>query len=155
MKIRLITVGKLKESFWKEAVQEYIKRLQAYAKIEIEEVEDERIEKSLSNEQIKEKEGERILSKIKPHDFVVLLDLKGAKTYDSVQFSNVLQQWIGKSYLTFVIGGSLGLGENIRARGDERWSLSPLTFPHGLTRILVLEQIYRAFKIAHHETYHK
>lgn len=160
MKIKLITVGKIKESFFQEAIKEYAKRLKAYCDLEFVEVNDEPITKnsnpSLDN-MIKEKEGERILSKIKDNEHVILLDFKNSKEYDSIEFAKHLDTLMtnGKSSLTFVIGGSLGLGENIRNRSNERLLLSKMTFTHQMTKIIVLEQIYRAFKILNNETYHK
>ena len=160
MKIKLITVGKIKETFFQEAIKEYTKRLKVYCDLELVEVSDETITKnsnpSLDN-MIKEKEGERILSKIKDNEYVVLLDFKNSKEYDSIEFAKHLDILMtnGKSSLTFVIGGSLGLGENIRNRSNERILLSKMTFTHQMTKIIVLEQIYRAFKILNNETYHK
>lgn len=160
MKIKLITVGKIKETFFQEAIKEYTKRLKAYCDLELVEVSDETIAKnsnpSLDN-MIKEKEGERILSKIKDNEYVVLLDFKNSKEYDSIEFAKHLDILMtnGKSSLTFVIGGSLGLGENIRNRSNERMLLSKMTFTHQMTKVIVLEQIYRAFKILNNETYHK
>ncbi|MCH5180559.1 MAG: 23S rRNA (pseudouridine(1915)-N(3))-methyltransferase RlmH [Erysipelotrichales bacterium] len=160
MKIKLITVGKIKESFFVEAINEYIKRLKPYCCLEIFEVSDETIAKNSNDSldaMVKEKEGEKILSKIKENEYVILLDFKESKEYDSLDFAKHLDMLMtnGKSSLTFVIGGSLGLGENVRKRGNERLLLSKMTFTHQMTRIILLEQIYRAFKILNNETYHK
>lgn len=160
MKIKLITVGKIKESFFIEAIKEYTKRLKAYCELELIEVNDETIAKN-SNASldaiVKEKEGERILSKIKDNEYVILLDFKDSKEYDSLGFAKHIENLMinGKSSLTFIIGGSLGLGENIRKRGNERILLSKMTFTHQMTKIIILEQIYRAFKILNNEIYHK
>lgn len=160
MKIKIVAVGKIKEQYFKSAISEYKKRLSAYTNIEIIEVSDEPIPKNSNatlDQQIKEKEGNKILSFIKDSEYVILLDLHNANEYDSIQFANHLDKLFtnGKSTITFVIGGSLGLGENIRQRANERIVLSKFTFTHQMVRILVLEQIYRAFKINNHETYHK
>lgn len=160
MKIKIVAVGKIKENFFVLAINEYVKRLKAYCELEIVEVNDEAIAKdsnpSLDNK-VKEKEGERILSKIKDNEYVILLDFLNSKEYDSISFAKHLDEMMlrGNSNLTFVIGGSLGLGDNIRKRGNERLLLSKMTFTHQMTRIILLEQIYRAFKIMHNETYHK
>ena len=153
MKIKIVAVGKIKEQYFKSAISEYEKRLSAYTNIEIIEVPDEPIAKNSNatlDQQIKEKEGSKMLS-------TILLDLHKANEYDSISFANHLDKLFtnGKSTITFVIGGSLGLGENIRQRANERIILSKFTFTHQMVRILVLEQIYRAFKINNHETYHK
>lgn len=160
MKIKLVTVGKIKENYFTLAINEYIKRLQSYCTLEIIQVDDEAILKNSNatlDSKIKEKEGEKILSKIKENEYVVLLDLKDSKEYKSEEFALHLQELMtrGNSAITFVIGGSLGLGENIRKRGNERILLSKMTFTHQMVRIIVLEQIYRAFKILNNETYHK
>ncbi|MCH5171418.1 MAG: 23S rRNA (pseudouridine(1915)-N(3))-methyltransferase RlmH [Erysipelotrichales bacterium] len=160
MKIKLMTIGKIKETFYQDAIKEYAKRLKAYCELEFVEVNDEAISKnsnaSLDN-MIKEKEGERLLSKIKDNEYVILLDFKDSKEYDSVEFAKHLDTLMtnGKSSITFVIGGSLGLGENIRKRGNEKILLSKMTFTHQMTKVIILEQIYRAFKILNNETYHK
>lgn len=159
MKIRILCVGKIKERFFEDAIKEYCKRLSAYTNIEIVAVSDEKTPDKASdklNEQIKEKEGERLLAKIKPNDFVILLDLKG-KMLTSEAMAEELSQYMvsGKSDFTFIIGGSLGVSEAIKQRVDVKWSFSKLTFPHQLMRVILLEQIYRAFKIIHHEPYHK
>lgn len=156
--IRIIAVGKIKEKGMNLMIQEYVKRLQAFSKLEIIEVSDEATTATSSamEAQIKEKEGERILAKIKDQEYVILLDLWG-KMYDSVTFSKHLDQLqtYGHSNLTFVIAGSLGPGENVYKRVNERWKLSDLTFTHQMTRILVLEQIYRSYMIRNNSPYHK
>ena len=159
MNIRLLCVGHLKERYWKEAEDEYLKRIGGFARISVIEVDDlPAKEKSSSKEeaQIKEKEGERLLAKIKPGEYVCLLDL-GKEEPTSPEFAAKMQNMLvrGGASLTFVIGGSLGLGENIKNRCNSALSLSKLTFPHQLARILLLEQIYRNFKILSGEPYHK
>lgn len=159
MKIRLLVVGHLKEQYWKDAQNEYIKRLQPYAKVELEEVDDLPSNKNASEaemEEVKTKENAKILAKIKPNEFVVLLDL-GKEQHDSVQLSKDLDKWMrdGGSNVTFVIGGSLGLTDEMRRRGNATLTLSKLTFTHQMVRVILLEQIYRSFKILHNEPYHK
>ena len=159
MKIKIICVGKLKEKYLDEGVKEYLKRLSAYADVEIIEVADERIPEnpSLAEEMIvKAKEGRRILDKVKQDDYMILLDVSG-KQLDSIQFAERIEDCMinGKSTIDFVIGGSLGHGEDVLTRANERISFSSMTFPHQLMRLILAEQIYRAFKIIRHETYHK
>lgn len=159
MKIRLLCVGKLKEQYWKAAEAEYLKRLSPYALVSVEEVDDlpAKENASLAQEsEVKEKEGEKLLSHIKPGEYVCLMDLS-QKEPTSIEFAGDVMSMLerGGSSLVFVIGGSLGLGENIRRRGNASISLSKLTFTHQMTRIILLEQIYRGFKIRSHEPYHK
>jgi len=157
--IRFIACGRMKEKWMQEGAQEYLKRIQAYDKIEMIEVADEKAPESNSvaeNEQVKKKEGERLLSRIKEDEYVILLDLAG-KEMDSVQLAEKIQTLYtsSRSKIAFVIGGSLGVSNELIARADQRWCLSKNTFPHQLCRIIVLEQIYRGFRILHHEPYHK
>ena len=156
--IKIVAVGKIKEKGMNLLIQEYVKRLQAFTKIEVIEVSDEATSATSAamEQQIKEKEGERILAKIKDSEYVILLDLWG-KMYDSVTFSKHIEQLqtYGNSNLTFVIAGSLGPGENVYQRVNERWKLSDLTFTHQMTRVLILEQIYRAYMIRNNSPYHK
>lgn len=159
MKIKLICVGKLKEKYLTEGMKEYMKRLSAYADIEVIEVSDEKIpdKASLAEEiLVKAKEGRKILDKVKQDDYMILLDV-GSKQLDSVAFSKHIEQCMinGKSTIDFVIGGSLGHGEEVLERADKKLSFSPMTFPHQLMRLILIEQIYRAFKIMKNETYHK
>ena len=159
MKIRLLVVGHLKETYWKEAQNEYLKRLTPYAKVDIEEVDDlpsSKDDSPAEMEEVKNKENAKLLSKIIPHDFVVLLDL-GKEQPDSVELSSRLEKWMrdGGSSITFVIGGSLGLSAEMRKRGNATLTLSKLTFTHQMTRVILLEQIYRSFKILRNEPYHK
>lgn len=159
MKIRLLVVGHLKEQYWKDAQNEYIKRLQPYAKVELEEIDDLPSNKNASEaemEEVKNKENAKLFSKLKPNEFVVLLDL-GKEQHDSVQLSKDLDKWMrdGGSNITFIIGGSLGLTDEMRKRGNATLTLSKLTFTHQMVRVILLEQIYRSFKILHNEPYHK
>lgn len=159
MKIKLICVGKLKEKYLDDGIKEYLKRISAYSDIEVIEVADERIpdNPSLSEETIvKSKEGRRILDKVKQDDYMILLDVQG-KELDSIQFAERIEDCMinGKSTIDFVIGGSLGHGEDVLTRANARISFSQMTFPHQLMRLILVEQIYRAFKIIRHETYHK
>ena len=159
MKIKLICVGKLKEKYLDDGIKEYLKRISAYSDIEVIEVADERIPEnpSLAEETIvKSKEGIRILDKVKQDDYMILLDVQG-KELDSIQFAERIEDCMinGKSTIDFVIGGSLGHGEDVLTRANARISFSQMTFPHQLMRLILVEQIYRAFKIIRHETYHK
>lgn len=159
MKITVISVGKIKEKFYRQAIEEYAKRLSRYCKLEILEVPDEKTPDGASEaleQQIKEKEGERILSKIKDGSYVITLEING-KMLDSVELSEKMNSCMicGDSHLTFVIGGSLGLSEEVSNRSDFKLSFSKMTFPHQLMRVILLEQIYRGFRIMHGEPYHK
>lgn len=159
MKIKVICIGSLKESYWREAEKEYIKRITPYCQVSIEEYPDLPTPDGASpaiEEGIKTKEAEKILSKLKPNDFVCTLDLNKNQP-DSVELSSQIENMMrrGGSSITFIIGGSLGLSESLRARANASLSLSKLTFTHQMTRIILLEQIYRSFKILNHEPYHK
>lgn len=157
--IRLIAIGKLKEKATQSLVEEYAKRIRLYSKLELIEVSDQKIPQnaSLKEEQmVMLKEGREVLSKIKDDEYVVLLDLHGSEI-TSEEFSKTLDKLFvsGKSTITFVIGGSLGVSEELVARSNFRLKLSNMTFPHQLVRILLVEQIYRAFTISKGITYHK
>ena len=157
--IRLIVVGKMKEKAMVSLVAEYQKRIGAFIKVEIVEVSDEMAPQSYSiqeMERVKEKEGQRILAKLKDQEFVILLDLAG-KMMTSEKLAEQIHhvQTYQTSTIAFVIGGSLGLSEEVIQRANLRWKLSDLTFPHQLVRVLVMEQVYRAFTILHHLPYHK
>jgi len=159
LKITIIAVGKIKESYLKEGINEYIKRLRRFCNIDIIEVADQQAPESLSpaqEEQVRETEGESILKKIKPGSTVIALDVRGI-SLDSVEFADKINNYAisGNSHITFIIGGSLGLHNNVLKAANERLSLSRMTFPHQLTRLILLEQIYRAFKIINGEPYHK
>lgn len=156
--ITLLCIGKNKEKALCQLENEYVKRIQPFSKLQVIEVKDEsnvHMERDKEAELIKEKEGKRVLEKIRPQDFVILLDLHG-KMPDSISFSNQLESWFMKSSdLVFVIAGSLGPSSDLVKRADYGWKLSDLTFTHLMTRILVLEQIYRAFMIQNGRSYHK
>lgn len=159
MKIKVICVGKLKEKYLVDGIKEYVKRISGYADIEIIEVSDEKIPEraSLAEETIvKAKEGRRILDKVKQDDYMILLDVQ-SQQFDSVGFSKEIEKCMinGKSTIDFVIGGSLGHGQEVLDRANMKMSFSPMTFPHQLMRLILVEQIYRAFKIMRNETYHK
>ncbi len=158
MNITLICVGKIKESFYKDAVSEYSKRLSAYCTFKIVEVEDE-ADRGLNGsliEQAKANEAGRILKALKPGMYVVTLEIKGKKT-DSEGFSGMLSDMFvqGKSDIAFIIGGSNGLDASVSDRSDLKLSFSDMTFPHQLMRVILTEQLYRAFKIMRGEPYHK
>ena len=159
MKIKIACVGKVKDSFYREAVAEYQKRLSRFCALEIAEVADEKAPETLSpaeEAQVMEREGEKLLARILPGEFVVCLTIDG-KSFSSDQFANTLQATFDRSVscITFVIGGSLGLSPAVTSRADLKLSVSDMTLPHGLCRVVLLEQIYRAFKINSHEPYHK
>jgi len=159
LKITIIAVGKIKESFIKKGIDEYVKRLRRFCNIDIIEVGDEQAPESLSpaqEDKVKETEGERILKKVKPGSKVIALDVRGI-SLDSVEFADKINSYAisGNSHITFIIGGSLGLHKRVLDAANEKLSLSRMTFPHQLTRLILLEQIYRAFKIINGETYHK
>ncbi len=156
--INLVVVGKIKESFHREEISELVKRLSKYCKVSTKEVtpvvykdESSQIIKMILN-----KEGESLLKLIKDDAYVFLLDLHG-KEISSEEFTFKLDNLIGsgKNNITFVIGGSYGLSDKVRERSNFAIKLSPMTFTHQMTRIIILEQIYRSFKIINHETYHK
>ena len=155
--IKLVCVGKLKEKALDSLEKEYVKRLSSFFTLRIHEVKDEpeRRQSGGDTERIMEVEGERVLSLIKPDDFVVLLDLHG-KMIDSLQFARLNHQWLQQAKdVVFVIAGSYGPSPALKSRANYAWKLSDLTFPHTLCRILVLEQIYRGFMIESNRTYHK
>jgi 23S rRNA (pseudouridine1915-N3)-methyltransferase len=159
MKIKVITVGKLKEKYLKDGIAEYSKRITKFSKIEMIEVPDEKAPDQLSDaqvEQVKNKEGERILSKIKDNEFLITLEIKG-KMITSEELAKQISTWQvnGKSTLVFVIGGSNGLSKAVLDRSNYALSFSKMTFPHQLMKLVMLEQIYRAFKINNNESYHK
>lgn len=159
MQYTILCVGKIKEKFFSQAVAEYTKRLSRHVRVEITEVADEKTPDGASGtmeDMIRKKEGDRLLAKIKDSMYVIALDLQG-KEFDSVSFAGHLGECMlqGKSHLVFVIGGSLGLHPSVLERCDERISFSKFTFPHQLMRVILLEQIYRANRILHHEPYHK
>jgi len=157
--ISIITVGKLKEKYLKMGIDEYLKRLSAYAKVEVIEVADEKAPEELSETemlQVKQKEGERILGKISQDTYVIALAIQG-KMQSSEELANTLDKLAtyGKSKIAFVIGGSLGLSDEVLKRANEHLSFSKMTFPHQLMKLILVEQIYRAFRINRGEPYHK
>lgn len=159
MKIEVISVGKIKESYLLDGIKEYAKRLSKYAQIIETTLQDEAIKDKDSealNEQIKVVEGEKILKAISPKSYVIALDLKG-NMLSSEELAEKIDDVIskGNGHIVFVIGGSLGLSKNVLARADYRLCFSKMTFPHKLMKLILLEQVYRAFKINNHETYHK
>lgn len=159
MKIRIITVGKVKESFFRDAIKEYSKRLSRFCNLEIIEVVDEMTPEKASDtetEKILKKEGERILAKIKDTDFVITLEIEGKKLSSEALAKKIDSLGIsGISTIDFIIGGSLGLSGDIKRLSDFSISFSDMTFPHQLMRVILLEQVYRAFKINAGEPYHK
>lgn len=159
MNITLITVGRIKESYLRDAIAEYMKRLQKYCKLEIIEVADEKTPDGASfalEDQIRQKEGERILKQIQDDAYVITLEIQG-KMYDSVAFAKEIEKKAiyGTSHIQFVIGGSLGLSKEVCSRSNLAVSFSRMTFPHQLMRVILLEQIYRGFRIINGEPYHK
>ena len=148
--MKIICVGKIKEKFFVDAIEEYSKRINKYTKLEIIQIPDE------ANEGIAlKKEGEKILSKIKDSDYVVTLEIEG-NSLTSLEFAKKIDNNFGSNKnLTFVIGGSYGLDDLVKQRSDYKLSFSKFTFPHQLFRVILLEQIYRAYKINNNENYHK
>ena len=159
MKITILCVGKIKEKFYQDAISEYAKRLSRYCKLDVIQVTDEKTPDGASEAletQIKEKEGKRILENIKDGSFVIALAIDGAML-DSVELAGKIEKWgiSGVSQLVFLIGGSFGLHPSLKAEAKLRLSMSPMTFPHHLARVMVLEQIYRAYQINAGTKYHK
>lgn len=159
MKITVLAVGKVKERFYRDALEEYAKRLGRYCKLTIIEVEDEKTEENVSESQIgliKEKEGKRLLRHLPQDAWRIALAIDGKKL-DSVAFSQKIEKLgvSGKSHIAFIIGGSLGLHDDVLRAADEKISFSDMTFPHQLMRVILLEQIYRGYRIANNEPYHK
>lgn len=150
--IKIICIGKIKEKFYRDAIDEYLKRLSKYTKLELIELND------INNDNINiilEKERDEILSKIKEKDYIITLEIEG-KEIDSIELSNKINELqINNSNITFIIGGSYGIHNDIKNMSNYKLSFSKLTFPHQLFRVMLLEQIYRSFKILNNETYHK
>ena len=158
MKIKIYAIGKIKD-FYKTGVDEYLKRISPYSKIEVIELKDEPISDNPSQNEIakaKDIEGDRVIKLLKPNEYLIGLDLD-KKELDSVAFSEYLMKKLESngSNISFVIGGSYGLSDALKKRVNDSLSLSKLTFLHQMTRLILLEQIYRAFKIINNETYHK
>ena len=159
MNIRVICIGKLKERYWTEAVAEYSKRLGSYCSLEIVELKEARLPDKAGpaeEQAVKDAEGEEILRRIKDTDYVVTLEIKGKKMTSEQLAAKIDTLGIdGVSSINFVIGGSLGLSEAVSQRADMKLSFSDMTFPHQMMRVILLEQIYRSFKINRNESYHK
>ena len=155
--IDIVCIGKIKENYLKEAVSEYSKRLSKYCVLNIIELNDESLPTKLNDSlsfEIKNKESNSILSHIKKDSYIIALDLKG-KSYSSEEFSNKIENLsITNSHITFLIGGSLGMTEELLNKSNELICFSKMTFPHQLIRVFLLEQLFRAFKISHNENYH-
>lgn len=159
MKIKIYCIGKIKENYLKEGISEYLNRLKPYCQIEIVEVNDEPIIDKPNDSEIKKAidvEGNRLLKLIKNNEYLIGLDLN-RKELNSVEFADFLEKKfvLGGSNVSFVIGGSYGLSDELKKRCNDYLSLSKMTFLHQMTRLILLEQIYRAFKINKNETYHK
>ncbi len=159
MKITILAVGKLKENFYREAASEYLKRLSRYCRISVLEVADEKTPDGCPQavaDQIRAREAQRLLAHMPEDSYCIALDIRGEKS-DSVAFSQKIAQLglSGKSDVVFVIGGSLGLHESVLRFSKEQISFSDMTFPHSLARIILLEQLYRGFRILRGEPYHK
>ena len=159
MKITILCVGKVKEKFYRDAIGEYQKRLSRYCKLEIVEVADEKTKEQASETEItlvKKKEGERILKALHEDGYVIALAINGTQS-DSIGLAEKIEKLglSGISHVYFIIGGSLGLSDEVLSRADEQLSFSKMTFPHQLMRVILLEQIYRSCRIIHHEPYHK
>ena len=159
MKITILCVGKVKEKFYRDAIDEFTKRLSRYCKLEIVEVADEKTNEDASENEIrlvKEKEGERIIKNIKDDAYVITLCIDG-KQLNSEELSERIECLgiQGTSHICFIIGGSLGLSDEVIKRADFKLSFSKMTFPHQLMRVILLEQIYRAYRIMNNEPYHK
>lgn len=159
MKISILCVGKIKERYFSDGIAEYAKRLSRYCKLDIIEVPDEKTPDGAServNEQIKEKEAGRLSAYIKEDAYVIALAIEG-KAYSSEAFAEKIDKLgiTGKSHIIFIIGGSLGIHDELLNRADEKISFSKMTFPHQMMRMILLEQIYRAYRISNGEPYHK
>lgn len=159
MKITILAVGKIKEKYIKEAIYEYSKRLSRYCKLDIIEVPDEKSPDNASSAMediIREKEGEKLLKHIRDDAYVVALEI-GGEELTSIDLADKIEKIgvLGVSHIQFVIGGSIGLGRNILSKSDYSLSFSKMTFPHQLMRVLLLEQVYRGYRIINGEPYHK
>lgn len=159
MNISVISVGKLKEKYLKLGIEEFSKRLSKYCKLDLIELEDEKCPENLSEkdmEIVKNKEGQKILSKIKNNSYVIALAIDG-KNLSSEELADTISKLAvrGNSHITFIIGGSLGLSDEVLKRADYKLSFSKMTFPHQLMKLILLEQVYRAFRINNNEPYHK
>ena len=159
IKITIVCVGKIKEKYLKLGIDEFLKRLSKYAKLEIIELADEKAPENLSDREmeiIKDKEGKNILSKIKDNQYVIALAIDGKKFTSEGMAKKISDLGLsGNSNIVFVIGGSLGLSDEVYSRSDMKISFSDMTFPHQLMRLILLEQVYRCFRINNNEPYHK
>ncbi|WP_312652124.1 23S rRNA (pseudouridine(1915)-N(3))-methyltransferase RlmH [Aminipila sp.] len=159
MNITIVCIGKLKEKYWVSAIEEYSKRLSKYCTLVIDELKEERLPDNASTaeeEAVKVAEGKNILKRIKKDSYVITLEIKGNQLSSEKLADKINQLGLdGKSDLVFVIGGSLGLSEEVSQRSDFKLSFSAMTFPHQMMRVFLLEQVYRAFKIIKNESYHK
>ena len=158
MNINIICIGKLKEKYWQDAVKEYAKRLGSYCTLQIIELKESPLRGNAPADElaVKQAEGSEILKRIREGDYCITLEIKG-KPLTSEQLAEHVEHLAidGRSTVDFVIGGSLGLSEEVSRRADMKLSFSAMTFPHQMMRVILLEQIYRSFKIIRHETYHK
>lgn len=159
MHITIICVGKIKEKYLTMAIDEYSKRLSRYCKLDVIEVTDEKTEENASesfNDMVKRKEGERILKQLKDDSYVITLEITGKMLTSPELAAHISTLGVnGRGHITFIIGGSLGLSEAVSKRSDYKLSFSKMTFPHQLMRVILLEQIYRSFRINSNEPYHK
>lgn len=158
MKFTFLTIGKIKEKWMRQGIDEYLKRLSPIAKVEILSPDEEKMPENPSpalKEKVMEKEGEKLLKYLKDEDFLILLDLKG-KPVTSEELAHIIRQKMlsGTSHFFFMIGGPYGNGENIRKRANLKISISAMTFTHQMARLILAEQVYRAMKIIRHEPYH-
>lgn len=159
MNINIICIGKLKEKYWQDAVKEYSKRLGSYCSLQITELKESPLRANASSADelaVKEAEGKEILKRIRDGEYVITLEIRG-KSFSSEHLAEHLEHLAidGRSTVDFVIGGSLGLSAEVSRRADLKLSFSAMTFPHQMMRVILLEQVYRSFKIIRHETYHK
>ncbi|MEG2195720.1 MAG: 23S rRNA (pseudouridine(1915)-N(3))-methyltransferase RlmH [Terrisporobacter sp.] len=159
MNISVISVGKLKEKYLKLGIEEFAKRLTKYSKLDMIELDDEKCPENLSEKDmliVKDKEGKKILSKVKNNSYVIALAIDG-KNLSSEELADTISKLAvrGNSHITFIIGGSLGISDDVLSRADYKLSFSKMTFPHQMMRLILLEQIYRAFRINNNEPYHK
>ena len=158
MNITILCAGKIKEKFFTAAIDEYKKRLSRFAKLEILEIPDEKIPDNASpkeEEAIRQKEGDAMLAKIKPGAYVISMCIEGKQLASEELAEKISVISMQSSRIVFIIGGSLGLSDAVKARSDLRLSFGKITLPHQLMRVVLMEQVYRAFKINHHESYHK
>lgn len=159
MKIDILCVGKIKEKFYDDALKEYLKRLSRYARVSLVEVKDEKTQEGASeheDELVLQKEGERLEKYIEDDAYIIALCIEGQQA-TSTEFADIITsiENSGKSHIQFIIGGSLGIDKDIKKRSDMRLSFSKMTFPHQLMRVILLEQVYRAYRIKNNEPYHK